>query len=120
MPRSPAGSTITLNGGAGVAGRDAGESLFSTFSASCMVAAGRSNSTQCTQVPAGASGSSAISAKVTVPGGAPLQPSGGDTSAPSHVYLLGIVAPSLKAALESENVIPEHKAKPGAVNCTPG
>jgi len=26
----------------------------------------------------------------------------------------------LKAALESENAILEHKAKPGAVNCTPG
>src|SRR5438045_7936457 len=98
----------------------AGASLFSTFSRSSVVADRRSYSTQCTQVPAGASGSSAISAKAAVLGGAPLQRSGGDTSEPSHVYLPGIAAPSLKAALESENAIPEHKAKPGPVNCTPG
>src|SRR2546430_13582989 len=100
--------------------RDAGASLLSTFSASCVVAAGRSYSTQCTQVPAGASGSSAISATVTVPGGAPLQPSGGDTSAPSHVYLLGMVAPSLKAGLESENAIPEHKSQTRGRELHPG
>src|SRR2546427_4798671 len=100
--------------------RDAGASRLSTFSASCVVAAGRSYSTQCTQVPAGASGSSAISAKVTVPGGAPLQLSDGDTSAPSHVYLPGMVAPSLKAGLESENAIPEHKSQTRGRELHPG
>src|SRR6184192_4917305 len=98
----------------------AGASLFATFSGSCDVAAGRSYRTQCTQVPAGASGSSAMSANAAVPGGAPLQLSGGDTSAPSHVYLPGMAAPSLKAALESENAIPEHKSQTRGRELHPG
>src|SRR2546430_14610604 len=75
------------------------------FSGSSAVAAGRLYSTQCTHVPAGASGSSAISAKLTVPAGAPLQASGGETSAPSHVYLEGTADPSVKAVLVSENAM---------------
>src|SRR5207237_3104414 len=94
------------------------------FSGSSAVAAGRLYSTQWTHVPAGASGSSAISAKLTVPAGAPLQASGGETSAPSHVYLTGTADPSVKAVLVSENSMAvdtrmgdswfTQKAKPGA------
>src|SRR5438093_1030812 len=73
-------------------------------------APGRLYNTQWTQVPAGASGSSAMSAKVPVPAGALLQASGGDTSAPSHVCLMGIAAPSLKAVLESENAMVASRA----------
>src|SRR5437763_11682845 len=62
---------------------------------------GRLYRTQSTHVPAGASGSSTRSAKLTVPAGAPLQTSGGETSAPSHVYLAGTAEPSVKAGLVS-------------------
>src|SRR2546429_7507349 len=94
------------------------------FSGSSAVAAGRLYSTQWTHVPAGASGSSAISAKLTVPAGAPLQASGGETSAPSHVYLAGTAAPSAKAVPGSEDALAAGtrmgdswvppKAQPGA------
>src|SRR5256884_9685899 len=75
------------------------------FSGSSAVAAGRLYITQWTHVPAGASGSSAISAKLTVPSGAPLQARGGETSAPSQVCLAGMADASVKAVLVSENVM---------------
>src|SRR5262245_62171711 len=62
-----------------------------------------SNSTQCVNVPPGASGSSAISAKLCA-AGAPSQRSGGETSAPSQVYVAGIAAPSANAVLVSVKV----------------
>jgi hypothetical protein len=42
-----------------------------------------------------------MSAKDFVPAGAPVQDSGGETFAPSQVYLAGIAAPSAKAVLVS-------------------
>jgi hypothetical protein len=60
---------------------------------------GRLKSTQCTQVPTGASGSSQISAYAFVPSGTSVHSRGGETSMPSQVYLLGMNAPSSKAEL---------------------
>src|SRR2546430_11062341 len=54
--------------------------LFRSPSASSLVSAGRSNSTQCTHVPAGASGSSMMSAKLCVFAGGSLQVSLGERS----------------------------------------
>src|SRR5882672_9424620 len=51
-------------------------------------------------VPAGASGSSTMSAHAAVRAGAPDQESGGERFAPSHVYALGIVSPLANAELE--------------------
>jgi hypothetical protein len=67
--------------------------------------------TQWTQVPAGASGSSMISAKLFVPPGAPLHASGGDTSIPSQVNYSGIDPLALKAVEVS--VKEESAAKAG-------
>src|SRR5438067_13805408 len=64
---------------------------------------GRSYSTQCTQVPRGASGSSAISAKLLVLAGAPPQLSLGDLSSPWQVNSCGIWPPGWKASLFSVN-----------------
>ena len=55
--------------------------------------------TQCTQVPCGASGSSQINAKVFVPAGLSDHSRGGEISRLSQVYLAGIVSPSLNAEL---------------------
>src|SRR5208282_4934359 len=55
--------------------------------------------TQCTQVPTGASGSSAMSAKLLVFAGAFVHASGGETSLPSQVYFAGMGWPSANAAL---------------------
>src|SRR5271156_4541647 len=63
------------------------------------VRAGRSYSTQWTQSPDGASGSSTTTAIVWVFLGTPVHPSGGDWSAPVQVYAAGIVAPAAKAEL---------------------
>src|SRR5208283_3127703 len=40
-----------------------------------------------------------MSAKLRVPAGASLQVKGGETSAPSHVYFVGIACPSIQATL---------------------
>src|SRR5208282_4303211 len=55
--------------------------------------------TQCTHVPTGASGSSAMRAKLLVFEGAFVHCSGGDTSLPSQVYFAGMGWPSANAAL---------------------
>src|SRR2546428_153095 len=68
-------------------------SFLGTFSSSAPMLAGRFHRTQWTQVPAGASGSSAIRAKLFVPATAPDQERGGETSCPSQVYLAGIGPP---------------------------
>src|SRR2546422_10500560 len=75
------------------------------FSGSSETSAGRLYSTQWTHVPPGASGSSAMSATLRVPAGAPLQVSGGDTSTPSHAYLARVGGPSFKAALVRMNAV---------------
>ena len=46
-----------------------------------------------------------MSAKLTVPAGAPLQASGGETSASSQVYVAGIAVPSVNAVLVSAKAI---------------
>src|SRR5439155_15527417 len=73
-------------------------------------------STQCTQVPAGASGSSHTSAKLLVPGGGSVQASGGERSSPSQVCLRGIVSPGLKALDLSSKAMaaPPGRAKAAA------
>src|SRR5262245_61128503 len=53
--------------------------------------------TQCTQAPMGASGSSAIRAKLLVASGTSVHFSGGEWSSSSPVYVLGIVAPWVNA-----------------------
>src|SRR5579862_472154 len=55
--------------------------------------------TQCVQMPAGASGSSAISASARGSGGTSLQLNAGETFSPAHVYLRGISLP-LENALD--------------------
>src|SRR5215472_4243265 len=75
-------------------------SCFATPSASSRVSAGRSNSTQCTHVPAGASGSSIISAKLCVFAGGSVQLSFGETSGPSHANFFGIISPAENDALD--------------------
>src|SRR5262249_37665409 len=72
-------------------------------SGSSLTFAGRSYSTQCTQVPAGASGSSQIKARLLAPFGMPLHLSGGETSSPSQVCFVGIDSPSLNAELVSSS-----------------
>src|SRR5215831_1975637 len=67
-------------------------SCFATPSASSLVSPGKSNSTQCTQVPTGASGSSMMSAKLWVFAGGSLQLSLGESSGPSQVNFWGIAS----------------------------
>ena len=52
-------------------------------------------------MPAGASGSSQMSASEVALAGTSLQRMGGDTSRPSHVYCFGIGLPGSKAGLDS-------------------
>jgi hypothetical protein len=56
-------------------------------------------------VPAGASGSSQISARLFAESGTPLHFSGGELFSPSHVFFVGIDSPSLKAVLDISSVI---------------
>src|SRR5262245_57746116 len=65
--------------------------------------------TQCTQTVlgargSGASGSSTMSAKLRVSGGAPLHPRAGEWSSPSQVCGLGISPPGEKEVDESVSV----------------
>src|SRR6516225_6028061 len=60
---------------------------------------GKLKSTQWTQVPRGASGSSQMRARLLVPSGGSDHFNGGDRSSPSPVYCLGMVAPGWKAVL---------------------
>ena len=58
------------------------------------------NIVQWTQIPAGASGSSRISARLFASSGVPVIVSGGFIFSPSHVYLAGIFSLLLNAVLE--------------------
>src|ERR1019366_7959113 len=89
-------------------------SCFATASGSSCALAGRFHSTQCPQVPAGASGSSMISAKLTVRAGASLHSSAGEKSASSQVCFFGITAPGANAELFSTSDIDE---RPPAEGC---
>src|ERR1019366_8250771 len=84
-----------------------------TASGSSCALAGMFHSTQCTQVPAGASGSSMIRAKLTVPAGVPLHSSAGETSAASQVCFFGITAPGANAVLLSTSAIDERPPADG-------
>src|SRR5207302_10861609 len=70
-----------------------------TASGSPRAVGGRSYSTQWTQVPRGASGSSQITTRLLVPGGGADQASGGDISMPSPVKCRGIGSPGRNAEL---------------------
>ncbi|MCW9098092.1 MAG: hypothetical protein OQJ93_11960 [Ignavibacteriaceae bacterium] len=59
--------------------------------------------TQCTQVPIGASGSSHTRAIDLVVVGIPIHSRGGETFSPSQVYFFGMNSPSLNAALDISN-----------------
>src|SRR5215218_2073485 len=63
------------------------------------VAGGTSSTTQCVNVPDGASGSSTTRANAAASSGTSVQASGGDTSSPSQVYRCGIGPPSANAEL---------------------
>jgi hypothetical protein len=52
-------------------------------------------------MPEGESGSSTTSTRLVVPGGRPDQLNGGEMSAPSQVYSVGISAPGANAGLAS-------------------
>src|SRR6202007_2408550 len=65
----------------------------------------KSNNTQCTHVPTGASGSSIIRAKLCVFAGGSFQFSLGETSGPSQVNFFGMVSPAEKALLPISNGI---------------
>src|SRR4029079_12751297 len=80
--------------------------------------AGRFQINQCTQVPLGASGSSAMRAKLRVLTGTPVQASGGDWLFPSQVKTCAIGAPSANAELVSRNV-PLPESSRGAVMVSP-
>ena len=66
--------------------------------------AGMSRTTQCVKVPDGASGSSTTSASAAASAGTPVHDSGGETSAPSHVYRSGIGWLSANAVLVTSMV----------------
>src|SRR5437879_2487154 len=96
------------------------ESRFGTCASKTRAVAGMFHATQWTQVPMGASGSSAISAKLFAPLGTSDQLKGGDTSCPSQVYDLGIIPPASNAKLFSSidqpplplSVTPPHETVP--------
>src|SRR5207249_3069534 len=66
---------------------------------------GRSQSTQWTHVPRGASGSSQTSVRLRAAAGTPDQESGGEASRPSPECSRGMSVPSAKAALSSRIVL---------------
>src|SRR5437773_2043635 len=73
---------------------------------------------QCLKSPEGASGSSAIRAKLLVSFGASLHSSGGERFSPSSVYLTGRGRPASNAGLLSSKAIRallllENPAQPG-------
>src|SRR5262249_536067 len=72
-------------------------------SAISVTTGGMPKTTQCTQVPAGASGSSQISARLLVPLGGWLHFKGGETFLPSPVYCFGIGCPLRNAGLVTSN-----------------
>src|ERR1019366_5483009 len=92
-------------------------SCLATASGSPCALAVRFHNTQCTQVPAGASGSSMISAKLTVRAGDPLHSSAGETSAASQLCFFGISAPGANAVLLSASAI-GNRPPAGERDCT--
>src|SRR2546426_740848 len=70
---------------------------FGRSSGSSLTLAGKPYNTQWTQVPAGASGSSAISTRLLASAGTPLHLRGGERVLSSQVCLAGIGLPSSKA-----------------------
>src|SRR2546422_7340622 len=87
------------------------ESFFGTPSSRPRASGGMFHATQCTQVPIGASGSSAMSARLLALAGMSDQLRGGDTSGPSHVYFFGIIPPASKAELFSFIGLPPCDAR---------
>src|ERR1035438_10903596 len=69
------------------------------FSGNSVIMTGILNKTQCTHVPAGASGSSQMRAKLGVLDGNPDHSTGGETLIPSQVYFDGINSFCLKTLL---------------------
>ncbi len=75
------------------------DSSFAIFSGNARNVGGRFQTTQCTHVPAGASGSSTINARLFVPSGGVDHFRSGEKFSPWHVYCLGIEERSAKAEL---------------------
>src|SRR6266536_5206136 len=73
--------------------------LVSAFSCRVFVFGGMLYNTQCTHVPAGASGSSTMRAKDWVPAGEPLHVSAGELFLPVQVYFAGMDCPLANASL---------------------
>jgi len=73
--------------------------LVSMFSRKLCMFAGILNSTQCTQVPIGASGSSTVSAKDCVLAGGSFHASAGEMFFPTHEYFAGMDCPFANASL---------------------
>ena len=71
--------------------------------------AGRSYATQCVQVPEGASGSSAMRAKLSVLAGGSPHCNAGEMSEPSQVNFLGIAPPLENEELCNENGMVEPR-----------
>src|SRR4030095_7514687 len=69
------------------------------FSGRLRVFTGILNSTQCTHVPIGASGSSTMSAKDCVPAGGSFHASAGEMFFPIHEYFAGMDCPFANASL---------------------
>src|SRR5437868_13724158 len=80
-----------------------------TASGSWRKVAGRSYATQCVQVPEGASGSSALRAKLSVLAGGSPHCNAGDLSEPSQVHFLGIAPPLENAELCNETGMVEPR-----------
>src|SRR5690349_5641050 len=73
--------------------------LVSAFSCKLVVPEGMLYTTQCTHVPPGASGSSAMSAYDCVPEGALLQARAGEMLLPLQLYFTGMDCPFANASL---------------------
>src|ERR1051325_655351 len=73
--------------------------LMSVLSGRLCRFAGMLYKTQCTHVPAGASGSSTISARDLVPAGGSFQARAGEIFFPTHEYFAGIDCPVANASL---------------------
>src|SRR3990170_2319321 len=74
-----------------------------------------SYSTQCVNVPPGASGSSMTSANAFVSAGGPLHDSGGETFSPSQVKRAGIASSLPNASLVTENTVASLPTGDGVV-----
>src|SRR6201999_930360 len=91
-------------------------SRFAMPSVSELLLEGIFHITQCTQSPPGASGSSMMSAKLTVFAGAPLHANAGEVSPPLQDSSRGISPPAANAVLLSAN-FPEEAPAAGALAC---